>query len=158
MNKIIFSIPSLEEEKFLVNKLVLPRLAFLKEKGIIFTLPKTSVAEEYSPTQLEIFKQKLEKEWKALNNNFFEKLESFFGITITEPFLVHVSNYGPLGHYLYKTRHVFINIHIEEKGFKTVKTVKHEIVHLIIEPFLHRYNIDYQKKEKVVNAIVDLFE
>ena len=158
MNKIVFKIQSLQEEEFLVNKLVLPRLAFLKKKSIIFTLPKTSIEEEYNPTQLEAFKQKLEKDWDALNNNFFEKLESFFGTTITDPFLVHVSNYGPLGRYLYKTHHVFINIHIEEKSFKATRTVEHEIIHLIIEPFVQKYNINQEKKEKIVNAIVDLFE
>ena len=158
MNKIVFKIQSLQEEKFLVNKLVLPRLAFLKEKNIIFTLPKTSIEKEYNPAQLEVFKQKLEKDWDTLNNNFFEKLEIFFGTTITDPFLVYVSNYGPLGRYLYKTHHVFINIHIEEKSFKATRTVEHEIIHLIIEPFVQKYNINQEKKEKIVNAIVDLFE
>jgi len=62
MNKIVFKIQSLQEEEFLVNKLVLPRLAFLKKKSIIFTLPKTSIEEEYNPAQLEVFKQKLEKD------------------------------------------------------------------------------------------------
>jgi len=158
MNKIVFKIQSLQEEEFLVNKLVLPRLAFLKEKNIIFTLPKTSIEKEYNPAQLEVFKQKLEKDWDALNNNFFEKLEIFFGTTITDPFLVYVSNYGPLGRYLYKTHHVFINIHIEEKGFNAIKTVKHEIVHLIVEPFIQYYKINYEKKEKIVDMIIDLFE
>ena len=158
MDKIIFSIQSFKEEEFLINKLVLPRLAFLKEKNIIFTLPKTSIVEEYNSAQLETFKQKLEEDWGALNNNFFEKLENFFGITIRDPFLVHVSNYGPMGRYLYKTHHVFINVHIEEKGFKAIRTVKHEIIHLTIEPFIQKYNINQERKEKIVNTILDLFE
>jgi len=136
----------------------LPSLDTLKKIGVIFTLPRTSIVEEYDVVRLEGFKKKLEQDWTAQENHFFEKLESFFGVIIKEPFLVHVSNYGPLGRYLYQTKHIFINVYVGEKKFDAVRIAKHEIIHLLVEPFIQRFYVEHAQKEKIVDVIVNLFE
>ncbi len=157
-NKITFTIPSIEDEIFVIKKLTLPYENELEQNKTIFTLPKFSVEKEYFAEAYEAFLSKLEKDWIRDENNFIEKLETLFNKKIEKQFLIHLSNYGPLGHYLENTNHIFININIEKYGFNAVRTVKHELIHLFIEPYIKKYGIKQSVKEEVVNSILKLFD
>lgn len=157
-NNIIFNFHTPEEEAFVVKKLTIPFTQQLKSVGTIFTLPRHNIEEEYDKSALQSFTKKLEQAWHEREHNFITKVSQFFNTPITDPFLIHITNYGPMGHYLYPTRHIFINRSIEDHGFDAVRTIKHEIIHLIIEPFIQKYKISQVEKEKLVNVIADILE
>lgn len=153
MQKIIFKINSIKEEKQ-VFKLVRDNLEFLKKERLIFTWPEKSIEEEYDKKLLEEAKKKIEQEWKQKENNFFRKIELFFNIKIKKPFIVKISNYGTLGSYNNLERKVTINKNHKNKDI--VETIKHEIIHIIIEPYIQKLKIDHSRKEYIVNSIYEI--
>ena len=85
---------------------------------------------------------------------FFDKIEDFFAVKINEPFEVNISNYGVGGCYNLP-RKITIN---KQLPYDHILNIKHEIIHLLIEPFIKKHNIDFQNKEKLTNCILDLFK
>ena len=152
MSKIAFKTNDINQEKVLVESLR-KSMDFFNSHGITTTWPKEDVEKEYKESGYNDFKDKLEQEWNEKENNFFEKVETFFNFKIDEQFEVNISNYGVGGCYSLP-RKITIN---KQLPYDHVSNIKHEIIHLLIEPFIKKYNIDFQNKEKLTNCILELF-
>jgi hypothetical protein len=155
MTKIVFKICSIKQEEKIIKD-TKKSLAFLRKSRIIFTLPKKSIIKkEYYKEEYQNFKNKLEKEWQAREDNFFEKLEYFFNKKSKKQFKVNITNYGPLGFYNYLTGNIFIN---KNSKLDIINTIKHEVIHILIEPYIKKYQISHDKKEKAVNAMIEILK
>ncbi len=153
MPKVSFKINDINQEKILVESLK-KSIDFFNSHRIETTWPKNDLEKEYNENDYADFKNKLEKEWIEKENNFFDKIEDFFAVKINEPFEVNISNYGVGGCYNLP-RKITIN---KQLPYDHILNIKHEIIHLLIEPFIKKHNIDFQNKEKLTNCILDLFK
>jgi hypothetical protein len=152
MPKIIFKINDINQEKILVESLQ-KSIDFFNSHRIETTWPKEEIEKEYKESDYTNFRNKLEEEWSTRENNFFDKIETFFNLKIDEPFEVNISNYGVGGCYNLP-RKVIIN---RQLPYDHISNIKHEIIHLLIEPYIKKYNIDFQNKEKLTNCFLELF-
>ena len=150
MSKVIFKINSLKQEKD-IYKMVQDNLEFLKENKIQFTWPQKSISEEYNEKALTDFKDYLEKKWQQNEKEFCGKLKDFFNIKEND-YIIYISNYGTGGCYNLPNR-VTINKNFD---YDYIRLIKHELIHLIIEPFIKKYKITHNKKENFVNTILEL--
>lgn len=95
-------------------------------------------------------KNGLKRNWKEREGGFVEKLLLFFHEPETFQFIVEISNYGPLGSYNPQNNTVTINLNTP---FDPIETIKHEMVHIMVEPFVKKYKISHNQKEIIVKTI-----
>jgi len=67
---------------------------------------------------------------------------------------VKLSCHGTYGNYNPETRVVFINFNTLTKR-DPIQSIKHEIIHLIIESFVQQNKINHTNKEKLVDLIAE---
>lgn len=147
-------INTIEREKQVVD-MVHKNINFLKTNRIIFTLPEKSIEEEYDIKKYETYKEWIEAEWTKRENGFIERLLFLFNKPIELQFTVEISNYGPLGFYNASTNTITINLNTR---LDVIDTIKHEVVHIVLEPFIKKYNIDFQNKENLVNTFFEFLK
>lgn len=80
---------------------------------------------------------------------FFFVLESFFGKKFKKKIIVHISKYGVGGGYNLPNN-VYINMDLR---YDPIETIRHEIIHLIIENFIEKNKIKHWEKEKIVELL-----
>jgi len=153
MSKITFKINTIKQEQETFDNLK-KKVGFYKRYHIRFTWPKKSVKDEYNRSDYLVFKKWLQKEWQKRENNFLEKIEILFHFKIKKAFEVYISNYGSGGRYILPNL-IIIN---KQLKYDYIKVIKHEIIHLLVEPFIQKYKIEHQHKEKIVNAILEILE
>ena len=150
-----FTISTLEREKEIVD-MVRKNIEFLKSNRIRFTLPEKAIEKEYNIKKYESYKELLEAEWvKRGEDNFVERLLTFFHKSADFQFIIEISNYGPLGFYNENNNTVTINLNTH---LDVIKTIKHEMVHIMVEPFIKKYHIEHKQKESIVNTILKILE
>jgi len=154
MKNVKFIINSIPREKEIV-KMTQKYLSFLTNEKIIFTLPKKDVVKEYDIKKYQQYKKYLEKEWAKKEKGFVKRLLTFFHQPLELQFIVEISNYGPLGFYNSSNNTVTINMN---HPFDVTRTIKHEMVHIMVEPFVKKYSVSYQKKEHIVNIVMEILE
>lgn len=95
-------------------------------------------------------KSRLEEEIEN-NKISIETFLSCFHYDIPEKVLVNFTSYGPGGMYtLPNSMAVMLN----DSPTNVLKTVLHEMIHLIIEePFVQKYNLSHWQKEAVVDTL-----
>ncbi|MGM0439383.1 MAG: hypothetical protein ACQEP3_03050 [Patescibacteria group bacterium] len=153
MNKISFSINNIKEEKQIVE-MTRKDVDFFKRHKIKITWPKnTTVEKEYNKERYQKELENIKKSWEKEKNNFLEKASDYFNQEIGEV-MVKVSAYGPMGFYDAETNTVTINFN----NSKPIQTIKHEIVHIMLEKTQKRGEIKHTKKENVVNNILSTIE
>ncbi len=146
-----FIICDIRREEEIVN-MVEKNIVFLKENKIKFTWSKRPLKEEYKVEEYKKHKKELESKWTKKDDQFVEKLVYFFGKPPGLNFIIEISNYGPMGFYNARKNTVTVNIN----NPNSVDTIKHEIIHILIESFIKEYNINHEKKEMIVNTVKDI--
>jgi hypothetical protein len=80
--------------------------------------------------------------------NFFHEFQK-------TQFAVKISNYGPLGFYNTSNNTITINLN---NPLDVIETIKHEMVHIMIEPFIRKYRVDQASKEFIVETILKILK
>jgi len=100
---------------------------------------------DYLNTAEEI-KQKFEK----IEKDFFTKLQDVCGKKIKRKYAVILTKYGVGGSYSMPNTIIY-NFGMKSSSFDTIL---HEIVHLVIEPYIKKYLIQQNEKERIVDLIL----
>ena len=148
-----FSINTLEQEKkMLKNHCKDGDILFCKKREIPIYLPEISVEKEYSSKLLEAEKERIEKIWKKEAKDFQNKIKIFFNrkLDIT----IYITNYSTFGSYDPKVNSIFINRNIGNKHITRI--IKHEVIHLLLNDYIKKFNINSEQKEDIVNSIVSV--
>ena len=150
--KISFSPNSIEEEKKYISytKKLGP---WLKKNGYIFNVPTIFLKKMYIQKEYDNYIKILKSRWKKEEGEYLAKLNYFFGGKINLAIIVKISRYGVGGTYFLpggQKATVTINI---TAPYNHINVIKHEITHILVEPFVHKYKIKHFKKEKIVDAI-----
>ncbi|MFC1721628.1 hypothetical protein ACFL0Z_01800 [Patescibacteria group bacterium] len=126
--------------------------AWMRKQGLDFTMPSKSIEQEYDQIKLQIVAKAVEAEWKKHGQDFFENLGLLLGKKISGDYQVCFTNYGPAGFYNLPNE-VYLNINFIDE-FDPVESVKHEIIHLLIEPFVIKKKLGHETKEDLVDTIL----
>lgn len=154
MASIIFQSNSIEREKNVVE-MTRRQLDLIKMNRIRITWPASTVEEEYRRADYDDFCSQLEKRWAREAPHFLERLLAFFHEPLTKTFTVHISNYGPLGFYHAGDAAVTVN---RQTHLDPVRTIKHELIHIMLEPYVREYQVDQARKEAIAESILGLLE
>ncbi|MCK9578208.1 hypothetical protein M0R01_01785 [bacterium] len=154
MSELKFIPNSIEEETIIIEK-TQENIEFFNKYNIIFTLPQKQIQEEYDIKKYNDFILCLRKWWTKNDDEFINKLLVFFNKPKKTDFLVKISNYGVLGSYSDKQNTITINCYIKEIDFDPVRIIKHEIIHILVQPYIETYSISHEKKESIVNTILE---
>ena len=154
MSSVSFKINTKREEEQ-VLEFTKKNIEFIKKKRIRTTWPKDTVVEkEYDEEKYKKFLEKVKEDWKRDNNDFLEKLAHFFKLNEDFHFTVKISKYGPLGFYNSLKKTVTINM-INEN---IVETIKHEMLHILVDHFMEKYSVNHKEKEDLVNFLTEFIE
>lgn len=151
--KINFNICTVAKEKenvFNAKKIT----DFLNQQNIYYTMPEKSIEEEYDEDKYKSKLSEIERSWLGNEQIFMEKLQDFFTADSNMVIDVYLTNYGAMGFYNEQQKKVFINQNYPE-DFN--RLIKHEIIHLFVEPFIKKYQLKHEDKEELVNVLVKLF-
>jgi hypothetical protein len=155
MKRVRFVINTIEEEES-VCKIAKNNVDFYISQRIVFTLPSKTIEEEYDLSRSEDFNSHLEKWWSEDDEEFIEKLLVFFNKPLNTAFVVSLSIYCVLGLYTNKENIITINNCIKDIDFDPIRIIKHEITHILVEPFIEKYSIGYSEKEEIVNKVLKI--
>lgn len=128
---------------------------FFKKQQIRFTWPEKSIEEEHKSKRYEEFISSIKANWGNSEDEFIKRLLIFFHESPDSQFTVEVSQYGPLGFYNLERRTITINLNTH---LNPLDTIKHELVHLMLERFIRAYNFSHEQKEDLVNTILSLIK
>lgn len=110
------------------------------------------VEAEYKEKEYIEVKKLIEERLPLFSSN----LEKYFKETSLKRkdlYIIQLTKYGVGGSYNLPNK-VIINIQIR-KGKGLIKTIIHEIVHLTIERWIEKYEVDHWKKERIVDLILE---
>jgi hypothetical protein len=110
---------------------------------------------EYDIDKYKQHKDWLEDRWGKREVVFVKHLLDFFNKPEETEFNIEISNYGSLGHYNSNTNTITINLNT---NLDPIETIKHEMIHITLEPFIRKYSIKHEQKEDIVNTIFDIIE
>ncbi len=147
-----FSINSINEEKEVLERTLQVKL-FLENERVKFTLPQKSIEDEYNKEEYESFKNTLKKNESELDD-FSRKLSVFFNKKPLS-FSIKISAYGPMGSYDTNNNIITINKYIDRDP---IGTIKHEMVHIMVEHFVQEYSLSHTEKERLVNNLQKTIE
>lgn len=130
-------------------------LELIKRHRIRITWPQTTVEEEYDAKEYETYKIFLIEQWEHQEGGeFIDRIEIFFHENFSNPIKVEISHYGPMGFYDLDHWRVTINKNTDKD---VIDTIRHEILHLMIEPMVKKFHMDHQTKESLVNDLLKYF-
>lgn len=115
---------------------------------------KKLVSSKYLEKEYVNAAASLDNAWNALDVNSLKNLLSFFGSSLKEINVI-LTKYGTGGSYN-PPETIIINITLRTSKNLT-KTLFHEIIHLLIEPFILKYGVSHWDKEALVNMLQDHF-
>ncbi|MDD3774052.1 MAG: hypothetical protein PHW50_02110 [Patescibacteria group bacterium] len=154
MLKVNFQVCSIREEKQIIESIE-KNIDFFKSQKIPFILPKKSVEEEFDEKIYKEFFKELIGKWQKEKKDFLKKVDSFFNLKSEKEIIIKITGYGCGGFYDSKTNEIFINKNLD---FDFIRIIKHEIIHLIIEPYIEEFKINHKQKEQIVNQIAKFLE
>jgi hypothetical protein len=93
---------------------------------------------------------KINNDFSTIKDRLSKKLKEVFKKNTLETFLVYLTSYGAGGSYNPPNVIVF---NINNKG--GLKTIIHEIIHLLIEDQVQKYKIQHWEKERIVDLIMN---
>ena len=114
-------------------------------KTIYSAIENEHVEQDYKKVAAEI-----KKEYAKIESDFFTKLQVICGVRIKKHFIIILTKYGVGGSYSLPNKIIY-NIGMRSSS---INTVLHEITHLIIEPYIKRYRIKQNEKERIVDLIL----
>lgn len=157
--KIIFGI---EQEKERIKSTV-ERLPWYENHGYSPRFPKginpqkdkiekifLALKNEYVEDDYQKIAKQLADDFSNIENDFFGKLEKLTGKKIKRSFQLVLTKYGVGGSYGLPNKIIY-NFAMKSSS---VNTVLHEIVHLVIEPYIVKCKIKQNEKERIVDLIL----
>lgn len=111
---------------------------------------QNQIKKEYVERKYKEVGKKITYDFSIIQEIFTETVKNIFGKEIPDTFLINLTNYGVGGSYNIPNVVIF-NIN-NQKGFKTLI---HEIIHILIEPFIQKYEIQHWEKERIVDLILN---
>ena len=143
-------------------KSTLAKLDWYNSEGYRLRLPKgihkkssdaeihNQIVKEFNSKKCEEMAQQFTSDFSIIKKELYKKLEKIFNKNIPTTFFVYLTNYGVGGSYKLPDK-IILNIN-NKKGFKTII---HEIAHLIIEPWIQKYKVKHEEKERIVDLILN---
>jgi len=109
-----------------------------------------ALQNEYIEKDYKTISINLAKDFANLEDYFFSNLEKLCGKKINRTFQLILTRYGVGGSYSLPNK-ILYNF---EMSYSSINIILHEIVHLVIEPYILKYQIEQNKKERVVDLIL----
>ncbi len=153
---IINRIDSFIERGYNIEKLLFPHNISYKEfKLMAKNEIEKLIIEEYKVDDYKKNIKYIQDRWGQIESKLSEGVEKMKIVPISE-FDIVFTKYGITGSY-HRPKTILVNIqklYLEE----LFKSILHESIHLIINPFILNYKIDHWSKERVVDLIfLDFF-
>jgi len=111
---------------------------------------KEQIEKEYDQAEYEEISEKLQGDFSEISGNLQRVLVNIFGEGVPTVYDVFLTKYGVGGSYGMPNNVVF-NIY-NKKG---IKTIVHEVVHLMVEENVQKYEIEHFEKERLVDLILN---
>jgi hypothetical protein len=111
---------------------------------------KNKITEEFDEIKYKQVADKILSDFSKINKELSKKIKETFNKKIPTSFVIYLTNYGTGGSYE-SSNIVIFNLN-SKKGYKTII---HEIIHLIIEPWIQEYKIQHWEKERIVDLILN---
>jgi len=111
---------------------------------------KEHIEKEYDQAEYEKISEKLRDDFSEISGDFQRVLVDIFGENVPTIYDVFLTKYGVGGSYGMPNNVVF-NIY-NKKG---IKTIVHEIVHLMVEENIQKYKLEHFEKERLVDLILN---
>jgi hypothetical protein len=111
---------------------------------------RNQIVKEFDKKRYDEMVNKLIVDFSTHSKQFSEKVENIFGNNVPKIFNVNLTNYGVGGSY-HLPNVVIFNINMK----KGIKTIIHEIMHLLIEGWIKKYQIQQWEKERIVDLILN---
>ena len=133
--------------------LSLPQAAIdIINSGRIPTLEEVTeiVKEDFDENLFASEAVKISKEWNKIASYFFGRLVELGG-EVQEEYKIGLSKYGTSGSYGLPN---FIQLNILKGSHEVDYIIAHEIVHLVVEPWILEFGIDHWTKERIIDHIM----
>lgn len=111
---------------------------------------RNQIIKEFDEKKYEEAADRITSDFLAIKEHLSKKLKERFNKDITTTFFVHLTNYGVGGSYNLPNIVIF-NIN-NKKG---LKTIIHEIIHLLIETWIQEYKVQHWEKERIVDLVLN---
>lgn len=108
-----------------------------------------ALLDEYAEKDYKSATAEINKKFSKIENIFYGKLHNACGKRIKRNFKLILTKYGVGGSYKLPNK-IILNINSKSK----INTILHEITHLAIEPYIQKYQIQQNEKERIVNLIL----
>lgn len=115
---------------------------------------KEQIIREYNKKRYEEVAEKIKSDFCIIQDRLFEELQKFFNLDIKIDFLIYLTSYGTGGSYNLPNT-IILNINNKQSGYKTIV---HEIIHLLIENQVKKYEVSHWEKERIVDLILNSSE
>jgi len=111
-----------------------------------------ALKNEYKEEDYKKVTAKLNSEFSKIEDSFFKNLQKLCGGRRKRSFILILTKYGVGGSYSLPNKIIY-NFGMKSSS---VNTILHEIVHLVIEPYIQKYEIQQNEKERIVDLILSL--
>lgn len=111
---------------------------------------QNQIKKEYAKEKYKEIGKKIIHDFSLIQKTFTERVKDIFSKETPDAFLINLTNYGVDGSYNLPNTVIF-NIN-NRKG---LKTVIHEIIHIFIESYIKKYEIQHWEKERIVDLILN---
>lgn len=130
-------------------------LKFFLPKGVFIDNIKEKVEQEFDIESYKRAERDLFNFIKEIPQDFFNKLEKKTGKKIPKKVKIILTRYGVFGSYNLPN---LIIININRKHNLMIKTLKHELVHLLVEEEVQKKKLTHKQKEELVESILSDIE
>ncbi len=149
--RVIIRANTIEQEKQIIEH-TKKKIKWLKQNCYICVLPKKPLKQEYNIKDYKQGIAKIKKEWKKVEKEFFQRLIKLFGKKVEETYVITLTKYGVGGSYNLPNL-VYVNISKEYGFYNPIETIKHEIIHLIMQEFVVKNKLSHPQKEELIKLI-----
>lgn len=109
---------------------------------------KAQITAEFDEGKYRKVEQQITGYFSEIQDKLSEKI-TLLSKDIPEHFLIYLTNYGVGGSYSYPSTIIF-----NTNNKQGVKTLAHEIIHLVMEQKIKKHNIQHWEKERIIDLIL----
>lgn len=110
---------------------------------------KDQITKEFDEKKYIDLSNKINSNFLLLQTDFTNVLKKNFD-KMPDNFIIYLTNYGVGGSYDFPNK-VILNYNYS----RGIKTVLHEIVHILIEDKIQKYSVEHWEKERIVDLILN---